>query len=106
MFNHIFWYILSYPILSYLILSLSVSYLILSYLILSYLIICYIILGVSLFNYGTRKSYRVHADTINPWAWLLVGAIVLGLGGIMPPSVARYTSDLGITLTLTVTLSL
>eukprot|EP00948_MAST-09A_sp_MAST-9A-sp1_P002876 g2876.t1 len=51
--------------------------------------------GMALFNYGTRKSYRVHAMNINPWAWLLIGSIVLVVGGVMPPSVARYSADFG-----------
>ena len=51
--------------------------------------------GLQLWNYGTNYSYRVHASCFNPWIWMLVGAVALLVGYLMPSPIYALSSNAG-----------
>lgn len=52
-------------------------------------------IGLRLWNYGTNYSYIVHATCFNPWIWMLVGAVALLVGYLMPSPVYALSSNAG-----------
>lgn len=52
-------------------------------------------IGIRLWNYGTNYSYMVHATCFNPWVWMLVGALALLLGYLMPSPIYALSSNAG-----------
>ncbi|KAI9917251.1 hypothetical protein PsorP6_012689 [Peronosclerospora sorghi] len=51
--------------------------------------------GLRLWNYGTNYSYLVHATCWNPWIWMLVGALALLIGYVMPSPIYALSSNAG-----------
>ncbi|KAG1699018.1 hypothetical protein DVH05_014390 [Phytophthora capsici] len=52
-------------------------------------------LGMRMWNYGTNYSYMVHATCFNPWIWMLVGAVALLVGYLMPSPIYSLSSNAG-----------
>ncbi|EGZ13772.1 hypothetical protein PHYSODRAFT_562300 [Phytophthora sojae] len=52
-------------------------------------------IGLRLWNYGTNYSYMVHATCFNPWIWMLVGAVALLVGYLMPSPIYALSSNAG-----------
>ncbi|OWZ17268.1 hypothetical protein PHMEG_0008807 [Phytophthora megakarya] len=52
-------------------------------------------IGMQLWNYGTNYSYMVHATCFNPWIWMLVGAVSLLVGYLMPSPIYAMSSNAG-----------
>ncbi|CAI5740785.1 unnamed protein product [Hyaloperonospora brassicae] len=59
------------------------------------LVILALYVGLQLWNYGTHYSYTVHATCCNPWIWMLVGAIALLVGYLMPSPLYALSSNAG-----------
>uniref|UniRef100_A0AAV1ULE9 Uncharacterized protein n=1 Tax=Peronospora matthiolae TaxID=2874970 RepID=A0AAV1ULE9_9STRA len=59
------------------------------------LVILALYIGLQLWNYGTHYSYTVHATCCNPWIWMLVGAVALLLGYLMPSPLYALSSNAG-----------
>ncbi|POM66254.1 hypothetical protein PHPALM_17912 [Phytophthora palmivora] len=52
-------------------------------------------IGMRLWNYGTNYSFMVHATCFNPWIWMLVGAVALLIGYLMPSPIYAMSSNAG-----------
>ncbi|RLN81037.1 hypothetical protein BBJ28_00007285 [Nothophytophthora sp. Chile5] len=52
-------------------------------------------IGLQLWNYGTNYSYMVHATCFNPWIWMLVGAVALLVGYLLPSPIYSLSSNGG-----------
>ncbi|CAI5734610.1 unnamed protein product [Peronospora destructor] len=59
------------------------------------LVILALYIGFQLWNYGTNYSYTVHATCFNPWIWMLVGAVALLVGYLMPSPIYALSSNAG-----------
>ncbi|CAH0485980.1 unnamed protein product [Peronospora farinosa] len=59
------------------------------------LVILALYIGLQLWNYGTNYSYMVHATCFNPWIWMLVGAVALLVGYLMPSPIYALSSNAG-----------
>ncbi|KDO24080.1 hypothetical protein SPRG_10867 [Saprolegnia parasitica CBS 223.65] len=59
------------------------------------LVILSLYMGLRLWNYGCNYAFVIHATCFNPWIWMVVGAIALAVGYIIPGMVFAITSNIG-----------
>ncbi|OQS03356.1 hypothetical protein THRCLA_04345 [Thraustotheca clavata] len=59
------------------------------------LVILSLYMGLRLWNYGCNYAFVIHATCFNPWIWMVVGAIVLAIGYIIPGQLFATTSKIG-----------
>ncbi|EQC38255.1 hypothetical protein SDRG_04681 [Saprolegnia diclina VS20] len=59
------------------------------------LVILSLYMGLRLWNYGCNYAFVIHATCFNPWIWMVVGAVALAVGYIIPGTLFAITSNIG-----------